>query len=73
MTLTSSFDGLMRPDKKLVNAEVKSIKKKFKDKSFASKVDRNVIMECEKLGFDLNEFIEIALNAMKEIADEIGL
>ena len=65
--------GLMRPDKKLEGASVKSLKKKFKDKSFAAKVDRNVIRECQKLGLELNEFLEIALNAMKEIADEIGL
>ncbi len=65
--------GLMRPDKKLEGAKVKSIKKKFKDKSFASKVNRDVIRECEKLGLELSEFFEIALNAMKEIAGEIGL
>lgn len=65
--------GLMRPDKKLANAEVKSIKKKFKDKSFAAKVDRDVIRECEESGLELNEFLEIALNAMKKIAEEIGL
>ena len=65
--------GLMRPDKKLEGANVKSIKKKFKDKSFAAKIDRNIILECESLGLELNEFLEIALNAMKGIADEIGL
>ncbi|MBU0577741.1 lysine--tRNA ligase [Patescibacteria group bacterium] len=65
--------GLMRPDKKLANAEVKSIKKKFKDKAFAAKVNREVIKECELIGLELNEFLEIALNAMKEIAGEIGL
>ncbi|MFC1733234.1 HDIG domain-containing metalloprotein [candidate division KSB1 bacterium] len=65
--------GLMRPDKKLANAEVKSIKKKFKDKSFAAKVDRGVILECDNLGLELNEFLKLSLDAMKEIADEIGL
>lgn len=65
--------GLIRPDKKLEEAKVKSLKKKFKDKSFAAKVNRNIIRECEKLGLELSEFLEIALNAMKEIADEIGL
>ena len=65
--------GLMRPDKKLASAEVKSIKKKFKDKSFAAKVNRDVIMECEKIGLSLDEFLQIALDAMKGIADEIGL
>ena len=65
--------GLMRPDKKLANAEVKSIKKKFKDKSFAAKVNREVIKECELIGLELGEFLEIALNAMKGIAEDIGL
>jgi len=64
---------LVRPDKSLQNVEVKSIKKKFKDKSFAAKVNRDTIRECEKLGLELSEFFEIALNAMKEIAEEIGL
>jgi putative nucleotidyltransferase with HDIG domain len=65
--------GLMRPDKKLANAEVKSIKKKFKDKSFAANVNRDVIMECEKIGLSLDEFLQISLDAMKGIAEEIGL
>jgi len=65
--------GLMRPDKKLANAEVSSIKKKFKDKSFAANVNREVIKECEKIGLELDEFIKISLDAMKGIAEEIGL
>ena len=65
--------GLMRPDKKLANAEVKSIKKKLKDKTFAAKVNRNTIQECEKLGLEVDEFLQIALDSMKEIAEEIGL
>lgn len=65
--------GLMRPDKKLANAEVSSIKKKFKDKAFAAKVNRDVIRECEKLGLTLDEFLQISLDAMKGIAAEIGL
>lgn len=65
--------GLMRPDKSLTNVEVKSIKKKFKDKSFAAKVNRDIIRECEKCGLEIGEFLQIALNAMKGIAKEIGL
>ncbi len=65
--------GLMRPDKKLENVEVKSIKKKFKDKSFAARVNRDIIRECELIGLELNEFLQIALDAMKGIAKEIGL
>ncbi len=65
--------ALVRPDKKLTEVKVSSIKKKMKDKSFAAKVNRDVIMECEKLGLSLDEFIETSLNAMKEISEEIGL
>jgi len=64
---------LVRPDKKLELVEVKSIKKKMKDKSFAVKVNREVIKECEKLGLTLDEFIKISLEAMKKISGEIGL
>lgn len=65
--------ALVRPDKKLESVKVKSINKKMKDKSFASKVDREVIKECEKLGLELKDFIEISLGAMKKISKEIGL
>lgn len=65
--------ALVRPDKKLESVEVKSIKKKMKDKSFAAKVSREVIRECEEAGILLDEFIEISLRAMKEIAAEIGI
>ena len=65
--------ALVRPDKKIAAVEVKSIKKKMKDKSFAAKVNRDVIGECEQLGLSLDEFIEISLGAMKSIAAEIGL
>lgn len=65
--------ALVRPDKKLESVKVKSIKKKMKDKSFAAKVDREVIKECEQLGLSLDEFIETSLEAMKGISKEIGL
>jgi len=45
----------------------------MKDKSFAVKVNREVIKECEKLGLTLDEFIKISLEAMKKISGEIGL
>jgi len=65
--------ALVRPDKKLESVEVSSIKKKMKDKSFAAKVNREVIKECEEAGIPLDEFIEISLKATKEIAAEIGV
>lgn len=65
--------ALVRPDKSLVSVEVKSVKKKFKDKSFAARVNRDMIRECEKLDMTLDEFIELSLNALKNISDELGL
>ncbi len=50
------------------------MKKKLKDKAFAAQVDRSQIGKCEELlGMPLDEFIEITLNAMKEIDHELGL
>ncbi|MFH0837632.1 MAG: HDIG domain-containing metalloprotein [Candidatus Aenigmatarchaeota archaeon] len=63
---------LMRPDKKLALVETSSITKKFKDRSFAAKVDRGVINDIEKIGLSRADFIALALDAMKSIADEIG-
>ena len=45
----------------------------MKEKKFAAKVDRSIIMECENAGVPLDEFIELSLAAMKEISDEIGV
>lgn len=65
--------ALVMPNKKLMEVKIKTLKEKFKDKSFARKVDRNRIKMCEKLGMNLEEFMVISLEAMKEIADELGL
>ncbi|MDD4351863.1 MAG: lysine--tRNA ligase [Candidatus Gracilibacteria bacterium] len=65
--------ALVQPDKKLANVKASSVKKKMKDKSFAAKVNREVIKEIEQVGITLDEFLEIALKAMQEISDELGL
>ena len=66
--------ALVRPDKELASVKVKSVMKKFKDKSFARGTRREDIRLCEeKLGIPLREFIEICLKAMKEISKELGL
>ncbi|MFH1670329.1 MAG: hypothetical protein ABIA92_01950 [Patescibacteria group bacterium] len=66
--------ALVRPSKKLEDVKVKSVKKKMKEKSFAAQVNREQILKCEELlGMELDEFIEITLNAMMGIAGEIGL
>jgi len=53
--------------------EVKGLKKKFKDKTFAAKIDRDIVRECEQLGLTLDEFFEVAINGIKNIKEEVGL
>lgn len=65
--------ALVYPDKKLASVKVKSVVKRMKEKAFARSVDRNIILECEKIGIELNEFCQLALNAMQEIADVLEL
>ena len=65
--------ALVYPDKKLASVKASSILKRLKDKRFAAGVDRNVVMECEQIGIPLPEFAELALNAMRTVAGELGL
>jgi putative nucleotidyltransferase with HDIG domain len=65
--------ALMQPDKKLSSVKLSSLKKKFKTKGFAANCNREIMMECEQAGLTLDEFLEIGLRSMQDIADEIGL
>ena len=65
--------ALVYPDKKIASVKPKSVTKRMKQKAFAASVNREIIMECEKIGIPLPEFVEISLDAMKEIGEEIGL
>jgi putative nucleotidyltransferase with HDIG domain len=66
--------ALVRPTKKLAEVEVKSVKKKMKDKSFAAKISREDIQRgVEDLGVPMEEHIATVLEAMKGIADKLGL
>jgi putative nucleotidyltransferase with HDIG domain len=65
--------ALVRPDKKLASVEAKSVRKRFKEKSFAAGASRENIATCSELGIELDEFIEIGLKAMQGIAAELGL
>ncbi|TKJ17939.1 HD family phosphohydrolase [Candidatus Woesearchaeota archaeon B3_Woes] len=53
--------------------EVKGLKKKFKDKAFVASINRDIIKECEKLGLELNDFFELAIEAIKGIAADVDL
>ncbi|MCD6513014.1 MAG: HD domain-containing protein [Thermoplasmata archaeon] len=65
--------ALVMPNKKLEEVSVKTLKNKYKDKSFARRVDRKRIMYCEKFGMGLDEFLELSLNAMKKVSNQLGL
>lgn len=65
--------ALIRPDKQLAAVELKSLRKRFKEKSFARGASREQMASCSALGLDLDTFLEIALQSMKTIAAEIGL
>jgi putative nucleotidyltransferase with HDIG domain len=66
--------ALMRPSRSVMDMEVKSVKKKFKDKSFAASVNREVILQgCEDLGIELDSLIEECIAGMRTVAAEIGL
>ena len=58
--------ALMRPSKSCQDMELKSLKKKFKDKRFAAGCDREVIARgAEMLGWDLDRLLSETLEAMK--------
>ena len=63
----------MRPNG-ITDLEVKSFMKKFKDKKFAAKCNRDVIKDgCERLGMEVRDVAEICIEGMKPYAAEIGL
>lgn len=66
--------ALVRPSKSVLDMKTKSVKKKWKDKSFAAGVNRAVIEKgAEMLGVELGEIIGDVIMGMREVADEIGL
>jgi putative nucleotidyltransferase with HDIG domain len=64
---------LVRPDKKIANLEPRSVRKRFKEKSFAAGANREQIARCSEIGLELDEFIAIGIEAMQGIADDLGL
>ena len=58
---------------KITDVTPKTVKKKFKDKSFAAGCDRNRIKEIEKLGMELPKFYEIAIRGLISVKEELGL
>jgi putative nucleotidyltransferase with HDIG domain len=61
------------PDKKIASVKHKSVNKRFKETRFAAGANRQFMSLIEKAGMEWDEFVDVSLEAMKEIADEIGL
>ncbi len=65
--------SLMRPTG-ISDLEVSSLKKKFKDKKFAAKCSRDVILQgCEMLAMPLEEVMALVIEGMRTKMDELGL
>jgi predicted hydrolase (HD superfamily) len=66
--------ALVRPSRSLDDLEVKSVRKKLKDKAFARSVNREDIFQgADELGVDLDEHIRFVIEALKPVQKEIGL
>ena len=64
--------ALMRPSKSVMDMEVSSIKKKFKDKKFAAGCSRDVISQgAERLGWELPELFEKTILAMRSCEESV--
>ncbi len=66
--------ALVKPGKSIFEVEPDSVKRKLKDKAFARGVNRqDVIRGAEELGVPLEEHIGFCIEAMRSIADQLGL
>lgn len=66
--------ALVRPSKSVLDMKAKSVKKKWKDKSFAAGVNRSVIDKgAEMLGMERGELITETIAGMRNVAEAIGL
>ena len=65
--------SLMRPTG-ISDLEVKSLKKKYKDKKFAAKCSRDIIERgCAMLNMPIEEVMELVIKGMREHAEELGI
>jgi putative nucleotidyltransferase with HDIG domain len=66
--------ALMRPSHSILDMELSSVKKKWKQKGFAAGVNRDVVLQgAAMLGMELDELIEHTMKGMRMVAEEIGL
>ena len=66
--------ALVRPSRSLADLKVSSVKKKWKDRSFAAGADReDIASAADEFGVDLWEHVANVITAMQLIAPELGL
>ena len=66
--------ALIRPSRSILDLEASSLRKRMKDKAFARNVKREDILKgAEELGVPLDEHIQFVVEAMRTIADDLGL
>ncbi len=66
--------ALMRPSKSILDTELKSVKKKWKQKGFAAGVNREIIEQgAQLLGMELDYIMDETIKGMRNVAEEIGL
>lgn len=64
--------ALMRPDNSIKNIELKSLKKKYKNRAFAAGANREQIAECSSFGIELDEFLQLSIDALAKYEKELG-
>jgi putative nucleotidyltransferase with HDIG domain len=66
--------ALVKPGKSLAEVDARSVRKKMKDKAFARSVKReDIVNAAADLGVDLEEHIAFCMEALKGVADQLGL
>ena len=66
--------ALVRPSRSILDLKVKSVRKKWKDRSFAAGANREIIAQgAEMMGEELDSVIEQTIHGMRDVADDIGL
>jgi len=66
--------ALVKPTRSVHDVDARSVRKKMKDKAFAKGVSReDVMVGVQELGVDLDQHIQFVIDAMRRVADAIGL
>jgi putative nucleotidyltransferase with HDIG domain len=65
--------ALVQADRRLASVKPSSVRKRMKEKAFARNVNRERILDCEKIGLALDDFLNLSVVAMQGIAGDLGL